>query len=71
MGKNQQYHGRTKHVDIKYHFVREKIATGAITVPYCKTDDMVADIFTKPLFAPRFKRLCELLGMKTFTNSDN
>jgi hypothetical protein len=71
MGKNQQYHGRTKHVDIKYHFVREKIATGAITVPYCKTDDMVADIFTKPLFAPRFKRMCELLGMKTLMNSDN
>ena len=63
MGKNQQYHGRTKHIAIKYHFVREKVAEGVVRVPYCKSDDMLADMFTKPLSAPRFKKLCEMIGM--------
>ena len=63
MGKNQQYHGRTKHISIKYHFVREKLAEGVVRIPYCKSEDMLADIFTKPLCAPRFKKLCKMLGM--------
>ena len=63
MGKNQQYHGRTKHISIKYHFVREKVAADVVRIPYCKSENMLADIFTKPLCAPRFKKLCEMIGM--------
>ena len=70
MGKNQQYHGRTKHIEIKYHFVREKVAANAVRIPYCKSENMLADIFTKPLCAPRFKKLCDMIGMLKQNNHD-
>ncbi|XP_046848062.1 secreted RxLR effector protein 161-like [Xenia sp. Carnegie-2017] len=40
---------RTKHIDVKYHFIRSNINAGNVVVNYCPTDDMVADIFTKPV----------------------
>ena len=58
-----QYHGRSKHIDIKYHFTRDQVISGNIELNYCKSEDMVADLFTKPLSGPQFKRLRELLGL--------
>ncbi len=46
--KNPGSHDRTKHIDIKYHFVREKLEDGTFVVKYCNTEDMLADIFPKP-----------------------
>lgn len=46
---NPIFHNRTKHVDIKYHFVREALERNEISVKYMSTDRMIADIFTKPL----------------------
>lgn len=48
LAKNPVYRQRCKHVDIKYHFVRSAIEDGRISLEYCPTDDMVADILTKP-----------------------
>ena len=45
ISKNQQFHGRTKHIDIKYHYVREQVAAKTILLEYCKSEDMLADIF--------------------------
>ncbi|GJU07669.1 gag/pol polyprotein [Tanacetum coccineum] len=45
---------RTKHVEIDYHFVREKVAQGDLRVQHISTHDQIADIFTKPLPTPRF-----------------
>ena len=39
---------RTKHIDIKYHFIRENVKEGRIKIVYCPTDKMIADIFTEP-----------------------
>uniref|UniRef100_A0A1X7U2X2 Reverse transcriptase Ty1/copia-type domain-containing protein n=1 Tax=Amphimedon queenslandica TaxID=400682 RepID=A0A1X7U2X2_AMPQE len=61
--KNPQFHGRSKHIAIKYHFIREQVKEGMIRVEYCKTEDMLADIFSKGLFGERFKRLRNLNGM--------
>jgi hypothetical protein len=47
------YHARTKHIDIRFHFIRQVISDGTLTLTYCPTDDMTADIFTKPL--PKWK----------------
>ena len=71
MGKNQQYHGRTKHVSIKYHFVRENVVAGVVRIPYCRSEDMLADIFTKPLSAPRFKKLCEMIGITSASSNES
>lgn len=64
MAKNPQFHGRAKHIDIKYHFVREQIASGVIDLKYCKTEDMVADIFTKGLSEAKFTKLRQMAGVK-------
>jgi transposase InsO family protein len=42
-------HERTKHIDVKYHYVRDLIADGTISVQWCSTVDQIADILTKPL----------------------
>ena len=55
MAKNQKYHGRSKHIDIKFHFVREQVAAGSVDLKYCRSEDMIADILTKGLCGPQFK----------------
>ena len=49
LADNPQFHNPTKHIDIRYHFVRDTLAAGEITLQYLPTADMVADVFTKPL----------------------
>ena len=56
-------HARTKHTDVKYHFVPEARDTGQIVVHYCPSDIMTADILTKPLPKMRFQRLRSALGV--------
>ena len=48
--------GRTKHIDVRYHFVRERLARGDIRIDYVRTDEQVADIFTKALSRELFKK---------------
>ena len=54
LAENDMTHSRSKHIDIRYHFIRDHIKRGTIETVYCPTADNVADIFTKPLPAPRF-----------------
>ena len=49
LAKSQQVHGRTKHIDIKYHFIRDLVEAGRIKLTYCASEDMVADMFTEGL----------------------
>lgn len=64
LAKNQQVHGRTKHIDIKYHFVRNMVEAGKIKLTYCASKDMVADMLTKGIPANQFEKLRELAGVK-------
>ena len=61
IANNPQYHKRTKHFDIKNHFIREKIRDKSIVTDYCPTDKMTADIFTKAL--PRDKFILHKSGL--------
>ena len=47
--KNPTHHSRTKHIDMQHHFICEKLESGEITLKYCPTEDMVADVLTKAL----------------------
>ena len=52
---NPEHHERTKHIDRRHFFVREKVEEGVVTVPYVRTDDNIADFFTKPLEPKKFR----------------
>ena len=56
LAKNPEFHARTKHIDIQYHFIREHVDTGQTTLAYCPTNAMTADIFTKALPQPAFTK---------------
>uniref|UniRef100_A0AAV1T0V2 CCHC-type domain-containing protein n=1 Tax=Peronospora matthiolae TaxID=2874970 RepID=A0AAV1T0V2_9STRA len=64
LAKNPEFHKRTKHIDIRYHFVREKVAEGKVVLEYCSTKDMKADLMTKPIPASQFQYLRSMLGIK-------
>ena len=51
---NPEHHSRTKHIDRRHFYVRELVENKEIVVPYVKTDDNLADFFTKPLAAKQF-----------------
>jgi hypothetical protein len=63
LAKNPVAHARTKHIDVRYHFIREALESGVIDLEYCKTDDMVADILTKPLVKGQFCKLRQYMGI--------
>ena len=59
--RNPIHHAHTKHIDIKYHFIREAVESQEVEHIYCQTNLMIADIFTKGLAKQRFKELREQL----------
>ena len=63
LAKNPTHHSRTKHIDIKYHYVREAVSTKEINLEYCPTQDMIADSLTKGLPRPQFEKLRLKLGV--------
>jgi hypothetical protein len=69
MAKNPVSHERTKHIDIKYHFIRELVSNETIKIEYLSTEDMEADILTKSLSRDRHHMLCTRLGLVSLDES--
>ncbi|KDR64888.1 hypothetical protein GALMADRAFT_82558 [Galerina marginata CBS 339.88] len=63
LAKDHQYHARTKHIDIRFHFIRWIVENGSLRLVYCPTDDMVADALTKALPSPKVKHFAAELGL--------
>lgn len=55
--KNPEFHKRSKHIDVRYHFIREKFSENLFDLKYVQSSMQLADIFTKPLAKPRFEFL--------------
>jgi transposase InsO family protein len=63
LARNPVNHARTKHIDIRYHFIRERIESGEIDLRYVSTADQVADILTKALPKDKHWKLMRLMGL--------
>jgi len=61
--KNSFDHKRTKHIDIRFHFVREAITSDKVTLEHCATDDMVADPMTKDLSKTKHDKHVKAMGV--------
>ncbi|KAG2830641.1 hypothetical protein PC113_g21071 [Phytophthora cactorum] len=63
MTKNPVNHGRAKHIDIKYHHIRDEVKRGEVKLEYCETSVKLADIMTKALPGPHHTDLTAALGI--------
>ena len=64
LAKDNKFHARTKHIDLRYHFLREAVEDERICFTYIPTEDNVADIFMKALPRPKFVQLVGKLGLR-------
>lgn len=69
LSKNPELHQRTKHIDIRYHFVRQKWLSGELNIEHISGDQQVADIFTKALAKKRFQHLRTAVGVVNFAET--
>lgn len=67
LSKNPVMHGRSKHIDVRYHFLRNLTREGLIDLVHYGSKDQLADIMTKPLKTDDFQRLRALLGVCDIT----
>jgi len=64
LAENPVFHNRSKHIDVRHHYVREILEAGEMEVAYTPTEDMAADIFTKRLSRPKHLKCMDLLGLR-------
>ncbi|GKC29579.1 hypothetical protein Tco_1036873 [Tanacetum coccineum] len=57
----------TKHIDVRYHFIKEQMENGIVELYFVRTEYQLADIFTKPLPRERFNFLIEKLEIRSMT----
>nr|GEX80540.1 hypothetical protein [Tanacetum cinerariifolium] len=67
---NPVQHSRTKHITVRYHFIKEYVEKGTIELYFVKTDYQLADLFTKALLMDRFKYLIRRLGRAEVEEDD-
>ena len=69
LAHNSMYHGRSKHIDICHHFIRDLVESGCVKIKYVSSKENVADIFTKALPAGPFQECRIKLNIKNINSS--
>ena len=64
LAKNSSFHARTKHIDIRFHFIRSMVDNKEIEINYCSTKEMIADVLTKGLDRTSFQKFRQAMGIK-------
>ncbi|GJX96613.1 retrovirus-related pol polyprotein from transposon TNT 1-94, partial [Tanacetum coccineum] len=64
---NNVQHSRAKHIDIRYHFIKDQVKNGIVELYFVRTEYQLANIFTKPLPRERFNFLIDKLGMRSMS----
>ncbi|GJU92112.1 retrovirus-related pol polyprotein from transposon TNT 1-94 [Tanacetum coccineum] len=64
---NNVQHSRSKHIEIRYHFIKEQVKNGVVELYFVRTEYQLADIFTKAICRERIEFLIDKLGMRSFT----
>ncbi|GKA33585.1 hypothetical protein Tco_0720014 [Tanacetum coccineum] len=67
---NLVQHSHTKHIDVRYHFIKEQVKKGIVELLFVRTEYQLADLFTKALPEYRFKYLFRRLGMRCLTSEE-
>jgi hypothetical protein len=67
LAKNPWTNGRSKHINLKYHFVRDLVKENVVKISYLQTEEMIADGFTKPLSGPQHAKFMSRLGLVNST----
>ena len=70
LSKNPVMHGRSKHIDVRFHFLRDLTKEGKIALIHCGSKDQIADIMTKPLKIEEFIKLRKLMGVCEIANME-
>ncbi|KAJ3013542.1 hypothetical protein NUW54_g1564 [Trametes sanguinea] len=65
VAKNPEHHGRMKHLDLRFYWLRDEVAKGRIAIEHLRTSDMPADILTKSLAKPKVLEMVKMLGLGT------
>ncbi len=63
LANNSIYHARTKHIEMHYHFVKEKVLAKEIDLIHVNTENQVADIFTKALVIDKLRKFLKMFGL--------
>ena len=64
LAKNPIAHARTKHIDIRHYFMKSSVMDGSVTLKYCETQEMTADMMTKYLTKQSHERHVKAAGLK-------
>ena len=63
LSENLVFHDKSKHIEIKYHYIRDLVQRGAVKLQYVATEEQIADVLMNPLARVKFKYLRENLGV--------
>lgn len=68
LAKNPIAHGRSKHIEMSFHYLREQVSRGKLKLEHCRSEAQVADILTKAVKIEVFLKLRGLMGMESLAN---